>query len=137
MPISSDRKGLDFNLKQMTTNTTDSKRGLLRQAMLDWAHDEYEHIDMLVEIESAYDVPAWLMARVDARRRWYIAPDDSFDSVDAYIAATYAAFQADVPVCRAEADAEEATRRKRRRLELAAEAAANPPQRRASMRARK
>ena len=121
----------------MATNLTDSERALLRQAMFDWAHDEYEHSDMLVEIESAYDVPAWLMARVDARRRWYLAPDDSFDSVDAYTDATYAAFKADVHVCRVEADAEEAARRKRRRLELAAEAAANPPQRRASMRARK
>ena len=120
------------------TNATDSNRSLLRQAMLDWAHDEYEHIDMLVEIESAYDVPAWLMARVDGRRRWYLTPDDSFDSVDAYIDATYAAFKADVPVCRAEAAAEEAARRKRRRLELAAEAAASaPPVRRASTRARK
>ena len=117
-----------------TTNLTDSERALLRQAMFDWAHDEYEHIDMLVEIESAYDVPAWLiimMARVDA-------PDDSFDRVDAYIDATYAAFKADVPVCRAEAAAEEAARRKRRRHELAAEAAASaPPVRRASTRARK
>ena len=119
-------------------NLTDSERALLRQAMFDWAHDEYEHIDMLVEIESAYDVPPWLMARVDARRRWYLAPDDSFDSVDAYIDATYAAFKADVPVCRAEAAAEEAARRKRRRLELAAETAASaPPVRRASTRARK
>ena len=113
-------------------NLTDSERALLRQAMFDWAHDEYEHSDMLVEIESAYDIPAWLMARVDARRRWYIAPDDSFDSVDAYIDATYAAFKADVPVCRAEAAVEEAASRKRRRLELAAEAAASAPPRRAS-----
>ena len=108
-------------------NLTDSERALLRQAMFDWAHDEYEHIDMLVEIERAYDVPPWLMARVDARRRWYLAPDDSFDSVDAYIDATYAAFKADVRACQAEVVAEEAAHSKRRSAELKAERAAEPP----------
>ena len=100
---------------------------------------EYEHIDMCVEIESALDVPDWLMARVDARRRWYLTPDDSFASLDAYIDATYAAFNADVRACQAEVADEEAACRKRSRAELKAERAANTPRAqpaRSSMRAR-
>ena len=103
----------------------------LVERMREWANDEYEHNNMWVEIESALDVPAAVMARVSERRRWYLTPDESFGSVDAYIDATYAAFKADVCVCQAELKAERAAALKRRRAELkaerATERAAEPP----------
>jgi hypothetical protein len=77
------------------------------------------------------------------RRGWYLVPDVStYPSLQVYIDASYAALAADVRAYKAEVAAAEAAHRKRRRTELQAERAAEPPAperaqpTRASMRAR-
>jgi hypothetical protein len=68
------------------------------------------------------------MRRVHARRNWYLLPDNSYESLEAYINATRAALVADLHAYQAEVAAFEAAHRKRRREQLKAErAAAAPP----------
>jgi hypothetical protein len=74
------------------------------------------------------DVDDALMTRVLRRRGWYLVPDVStYPTLQAYIDASYAAFAADVRAYKAEDAAAEAAQRKRRRAELKAERAAEPP----------
>jgi hypothetical protein len=69
-------------------------------------------------------VSDWMMARVHARRNWYLLPDNSYESLEAYIDATRAALVADVRAYQAEVAAFESAHRKRRREALKAECAA-------------
>ena len=99
---------------------------------------------MCVEVEGILDdVDDALMTRVLRRRGWYLVPNVStYPSLQVYIDASYAALAADVRAYKAEVAAAEAAHRKRRRTELQAERAAEPPAperaqpTRASMRAR-
>jgi hypothetical protein len=71
---------------------------VLRESMYEWANDTKEQIDMCVlEVLCILDgVDDALMARVLKRRGWYLVPDDSYPSLQAYIDASYAALAADV-----------------------------------------
>jgi hypothetical protein len=90
--------------------------------------NHYEEMDMCIEVERELGVPDWLMARVHARRNWYLLPDNSYESLEANIDATRAALVADVRAYQAEVAAAEAVHRKCRREALKAErAAAAPP----------
>ena len=85
---------------------------------------------MCVEVQGILDdVDDALMTRVLRRRGWYLVPDASYPSLQAYIDASYAALAADVRAYKAEVAAAEAraSHRKRRRAELKAERAAEPP----------
>jgi hypothetical protein len=96
--------------------------------MYAWANDEQEQIEMCVEVQGILDdVNDALMTRVLRRRGWYLVPDASYPSLQAYIDASYAALAADVRAYKAEVAATEAAHRKRRRAELKAERAAEPP----------
>jgi hypothetical protein len=66
--------------------------------MYRWANDTKEQIVMCVlEVQGISDgVDDVLMARVLKRRGWYLVPDDSYPSLQAYIDASYAALAADV-----------------------------------------
>jgi hypothetical protein len=64
------------------------------------------------------------MVRVYARHYWYLLPDNSYASLEAYIDAMRAALAADVRTYQAEVAAAEAAHRKRRREALKAERAA-------------
>ena len=115
----------------------------LLEAMRKWANDEWQQIEMCVEVEGILDgVDDALMTRVLRRRGWYLVPNVStFPTLQAYINASYAALAADVRTYQAEVAAAEAAHRKRRRAELKAERANEPgPERaqpaRASKRAR-
>ena len=134
-----------------TTTTTTSARPQahaewereLLQAMNDFANDEWQQIEMCVEVEGILDgVDDALMTRVLRRRGWYLVPNVStYPTLQAYIDASYAALAADVRAYQAEVAAAEAAHRKRRRAELKAERATEPvPERaqpaRASKRAR-
>jgi hypothetical protein len=70
---------------------------------------------MCVELESKLGAPDWLMVRVHARRNWYLLPDNSYESLEAYIDATRAALVTDVRAYQAEVSAAEAAQSKRRR----------------------
>jgi hypothetical protein len=71
--------------------------------MYAWANDEQEQIEMCVEVEGILDdVDAALMTRVLRRRGWYLVPDASYPSLQAYIDASYAALAADVRAYKAE-----------------------------------
>jgi hypothetical protein len=102
------------------------RKHALRSAMHARADDIYEQIDMCAELEEHPSFPDGVMRRVHERRNWYLAPDDSYASLETYIDATCAALTADVRGYLAEEAAEEAARRKRRRAELKAERAAEP-----------
>ena len=137
-----------------TTNTTTTalpeaheewkREHALLRSMYAFANDEWQQIEMCVEVEGILDdVDDALMTRVPWRRGWYLFPDVStYPSLQVYIDASYAALAADVRAYKAEVAAAEAAHRKRRRTELKAERAAEPPaperaqQTRASMRAR-
>jgi hypothetical protein len=81
-----------------------------------------------VEIEREFRVPEGMMRRVHARRNWYLLPDNSYKSLEAYIDATRAALVADLHAYQAEVAAAEAAHRERRRKVLKAERAfAAPP----------
>ena len=96
--------------------------------MQKWATDNhYEQMDMCIEIEREFRVPEGVMRRVHARRNWYLLPDNSYESLEAYIDATRAALVADVRAYQAEVAAAEAAHSKRRHEELKAERAAEPP----------
>jgi hypothetical protein len=95
--------------------------------MRQWAFNTQEQVDMCVELEHELDVPDWLMTRVHKRRRWYLHPSAIYPSLKAYIDATHAALVADVSEYQAEVAAAKAAHRKRRRKELKAERAAEPP----------
>jgi hypothetical protein len=84
---------------------------------------------MCVEVEGILDdVDDALMTRVLRRRGWYLVPNVStYPNLQAYIDASYAALAADVCAYKAEVAAAEAAHRKRRRAELRAERAAEPP----------
>jgi hypothetical protein len=81
---------------------------------------------MCVELQSTLDVDDALIARVQKRRHWYLIPDNSYPSLEAYIDATYATLAAYVRVYQAEVAAAEAAHRKPRRAELKAERASAP-----------
>jgi hypothetical protein len=100
----------------------------LLKAMNDFANDEWQQIEMCVEVEGILDgVDDALMTRVLRRRGWYLVPDASYPSLQAYIDASYAALAADVRAYQAEVAAAQAAERKRRRAELKAERAAELP----------
>ena len=100
----------------------------LRYAMQKWVtENDCDVLDMCVEIEREFRVPEGVMRRVHARRNWYILPDNSYESLEAYIDATRAALVADLHAYQAEVAAFEAAHRKRRREALRAERAAEPP----------
>jgi hypothetical protein len=82
-----------------------------------------------VEVEGILEgVDDALMTRVLRRRGWYLVPNVStYPTLRAYIDASYAALAADVRAYQAEVAAAEAAHRKRRRAELKAERAAEPP----------
>jgi hypothetical protein len=61
-----------------------------------------------------------LMARVLKRRGWYLIPDDSYPSLQAYIDVSYEPLAAEVRVYQAEVAAAEAAHHKRRRAALKA-----------------
>jgi hypothetical protein len=61
-----------------------------------WADDIYEQTDRCVELEQHLRLPDGVMRRVHERRNWYLTPDDSHASLEAYIDATHAALTADV-----------------------------------------
>jgi hypothetical protein len=105
------------------------RKHALRYAMQKWATDNhYEQVDMCVKLEHELGVPDSLMARVHARRNWYLLPNNSYERLEAYIDATRgAALVADVRVYQAEVAAAKAAHRKRRSEELKAERAAEPP----------
>ena len=90
---------------------------------------EQEQIEMCVEVEGILDdVDDALMTRVLRRRGWYLVPNVStYPNLQAYIDASYAALVADVCAYKAEVAAAGAAHRKRRRAELKAERAAEPP----------
>jgi hypothetical protein len=137
-----------------TTNTTTTalpeaheewkREHALLRSMYAFANDEWQQIEMCVEVEGILDgVDDALMTRVLRRRGWYLVPNVStYPTLQAYIDASYAALAADVRAYQAEVAAAEAAHRKRRRAELKAERAAEPqaPERaqptRASKRAR-
>jgi hypothetical protein len=100
----------------------------LLESMYEWANDEQEQIEMCVEVQGILnDVDDALMTRVLRRRSWYLVPDASYPSLQAYIDASYATLAADVRAYKAEVAATEAAHRKRRRAEVKAERAAEPP----------
>ena len=66
-----------------------------RNAMRAWLVDADAHAAMCRALCKELDVPDWLMARVYARRRWYLIPDVAYWSVEEYIDASRAAFAAD------------------------------------------
>jgi hypothetical protein len=119
-----------------TTTTTDAlpdadeerERELL-ESMKRWANDEWQQIEMCVEVEGILDgVDDVLMTRVLRRRGWYLVLNVStYPTLQAYIDASYAALAADVRAYQAEVAAAKAAKRKRRRAELKAERAAEPP----------
>ena len=125
----------------MTTTTTitttsarpdahmaERERDELLKAMNDFANDKWQQTEMCVEVEGILDgVDDALMTRVLRRRGWYLVPDASYPSLQAYIDASYAALAADVRAYQAEVAAAQAAERKRRRAELKAERAAEPP----------
>jgi hypothetical protein len=94
-----------------------------------FANDEWQQIEMCVEVEGILDgVDDALMTRVLRRRGWYLNPNVStYPTLQAYIDASYAALAADVRAYQAEVAAAYAAERKRRRAELKAERAAEPP----------
>jgi hypothetical protein len=106
------------------------------ERMRQLAFETQEQVDLCVEVERELGVPGWLMARVHKRRFWYLYPSAIYPSLEAYIDATHAALVADVRAYQAEVAAAEAAHpsRKRRREELKAERAAEPPRRRAPSR---
>jgi hypothetical protein len=96
--------------------------------MYEWANDFHRQADMYAALQRTLDVDDALMKRVLGRYRWYLVPDASYPSLQAYIDATHAALVADVCTYQAEVAAAEAAHRKRRRAELKAKrAAAAPP----------
>jgi hypothetical protein len=119
-----------------TAATTDARldayeeweRELLK-SMNRWANDEWQQIEMCVEVEGILDgVDDALMTRVLRRHGWYLVPNVStYPTLQAYIDASYAALAADVRTYQAEVAAAQAAERKRRRAELKAERAAEPP----------
>jgi hypothetical protein len=97
--------------------------------MYDWANDEWQLIEMCVEVEGILDgVDDAHMTRVLRRRGWYLIPNlSTYPTLQAYLDASYAALAADVRAYQAEVAAAEAAQRKRRRAELKASRAAEPP----------
>jgi hypothetical protein len=97
--------------------------------MYDWANNGEEQTDMCVEVEGILDgVDDALMTRVLRRRCRYLIPNlSTYPNLQAYIDASYAALAADVRAYQAEVAAAYADQRKRRRAELKAERAAEPP----------
>jgi hypothetical protein len=67
-----------------------------RNAMRAWLADADAHAAMCRALCAELDVPDWLMARVYARRRWYLIPDVAYWSVEEYIGASRAGLAADV-----------------------------------------
>ena len=67
-----------------------------RNAMRAWLADADAHAAMCRALCEELDVPDWLMARVYARRRWYLIPDVAYWSVEEYIGASRAGLAADV-----------------------------------------
>jgi hypothetical protein len=70
----------------MRTTCTTQKIDIMQNIMYN-----YEQMDMCVEHEHELGVPDWLMARVHVRRNWYLLPDNSYESLEAYTDATRAA----------------------------------------------
>ena len=96
--------------------------------MHQWAVDVDAQADLREEVGSERCVPDFLMARVHARRNWYLRPSAIYPSLEAYIDSTRAALDADVLAYQAEVAAAEDAHRERRREALKAErAAAAPP----------
>jgi hypothetical protein len=95
---------------------------------------------MYAALQRTLDVDDALMKRVLRRGRWYLVPDTSYPTLQAYIDATHAALAADVRAYQAEVAAAEAAHSRRRRAQLKAKRAAAAPERapppRASKRAR-
>jgi hypothetical protein len=94
----------------------------LRYAMKKWVtENDCDVLDMCMEIERELRVPEGVMLRVHARRNWYLLPDNSYESLEAYIDATRAALVADVRAYQAEVAAFEVAHSKRRSEALKAE----------------
>jgi hypothetical protein len=78
-------------------NNEDWQRAVARrEAMRAWLVDADAHAAMCRALCKEIDVPDWLMARVHARRRWYLVPDVAYWSVEEYIDASRAGLAADV-----------------------------------------
>jgi hypothetical protein len=99
------------------------------ELMHQWAFDVDAQADLREEVGRERCVPDCLMARVHARRNWYLRPNSAiYPSLEAYIDATRAALDADVLAYQAEVAAAEDVHRERQREALKAErAAAEPP----------
>jgi hypothetical protein len=98
------------------------------ELMHQWAFDVDAQADLREEVGRERCVPDWLMARVHARRNWYLCPNSAiYPSLEAYIDATRAALNADVLGYQAEVAASEAHRKRRREALKAERAAAAPP----------
>ena len=52
--------------------------------------NHHEQMDMCIEVERELRVPEGVMRRVHARLNWYLLPDNSYKSLEAYIDATRA-----------------------------------------------
>jgi hypothetical protein len=90
----------------------------LRESMYAWANDINAQVDTFEKVRTELGVEDYIMARIHARRRWYLTPDTSFSSLKEYIDATRDALIADVRAYQAEVAAAEAAHRKRRREAL-------------------
>ena len=99
----------------------------LRFSMYEWASAFHGHADRYAALQRTLGVDDAVMKRVLRRYNWYLDPDTSYPTLQAYIDATHAALTADVSAYQAEVAAAEAAHRKRRRAELKAERAAEPP----------
>jgi hypothetical protein len=99
----------------------------LRFSMYEWASAFHRHADRYAALQRTLGVDDAVMKRVLRRYNWYLDPDTSYPTLQAYIDATHAALTADVSAYQAEVAAAEAAHRKRRRAELKAERAAEPP----------
>ena len=79
-----------------------------------WTTDADARAAMCLALCKELDVPDWLVARVHARRRWYLIPDVAYWSLAEYVAASRAALAADVRAYQIEV-ARLAQRKERRR----------------------
>jgi hypothetical protein len=99
----------------------------LRFSMYEWANDFHRQADMYTALQSTLDVDDALMKSVLRRYRWYLVPDASYPSLQAYIDATNAALVTDVRTYQAEVATAEAAHCKRRRAALKTKRAADAP----------
>ena len=123
----------------MTTTTTSAlpnahmaeceRAHALFESIYAWTNDVDAQAELRKEVGRARGAPNWQLAHVHRSRDWYLTPNVSaHPTLAAYIDATRAALDADVPAYQAKDAAFEAAHRQRRREALKAErAAAAPP----------